>query len=136
MNILREFKSIDSEVWRVQLDESDAFLIIKDERRRSDLTDYPWFSEHEASIFESKENVIHVSYLVTPDVRLSPEHLAEVYVVVEQLLHHIAQASCDIVFSPYSFPTKTEIHTHINETCKIDSYSVDAYRHLTQVQSK
>ncbi|TCI30659.1 hypothetical protein EVJ33_05010 [Exiguobacterium sp. SL-10] len=129
MNTLREFKSLDSEVWRVRLDESDAFLVIKDEKRRSELTDYPWFSEHEASLFESKENVIQVSYLVTPDVRLSPEHLAEVFEVVEQLLHHVAQASCDIILTPHTFPSESDRLNYIQKMCAVDS---DAYNDLTQ----
>ncbi|OGX80535.1 hypothetical protein A6395_01035 [Exiguobacterium sp. SH31] len=129
MNTLREFKSVDSEVWRIRLDESDAFLLIKDERRRSELTDYPWFSEHEASEFESKENVIHASYLVTPNVRLSPEHLAEVFKVVEQLLHHVAQASCDIILTPQTFPSESDRLNYIRKICAVDS---DAYNYLTQ----
>ena len=129
MKTFREFKSLDSEVWRIRLDESDAFLVIKDEKRRSELTDYPWFSEHEASLFESKENVIQVSYLVTPDVRLSPEHLAEVFEVVEQLLHHVAQASCDIILTPYTFPSESDRLDYIRKMCAGDA---DACNDLTQ----
>ncbi|WP_158625481.1 hypothetical protein [Exiguobacterium sp. SH0S7] len=50
----------------------------------------PRLSEREATLFESKDRVIYVSYLITRNIQLSPEYMAEAFEVVEQLFHHVA----------------------------------------------
>jgi len=115
LNLFREFNSIDCEVWRVRRNETDTFLVIKDERRPSELSDYPWLSEHETPFFEPKDNVIHVSYLVTPNISLGLELIAEVFEVVEQLLHHVAMAACDIILTPHTFPSESDCLNYIQK---------------------
>jgi len=133
MNVLREFKSQNLEIWKIEdLNENVAFLVIIDEMRESKLSDYPWLPQNDSDHFEARSNFINVKYIST-SIGIKESDIEEIRELVESLLNHIAQAYCDWTLDLIEVDTTTlSLEDYVNNTFQLKNYNDKSYRFLSQ----